>query len=368
VNRWWILLTLPLLLNLGCRATLGSMAETGGMSVHVAPDELIGMEVYTAEDVLRLAAEAFDADDIERAYALYLRYLQEFPRTDGEVEALFNAALCAELLQHFDDAVELYRAYLGRRPSADAKLTAQFRLAECLVGAEQWADARALIEELLQRDDVGASDQFALMVKRAWVRGGAGELDWAEDELERLSRYYRYDRGRTLGGHSGALAYFYLGEVFRKKAEAVELASVDDLEIARMELNAKAELILAAQDAYLESIRIGIHEWVPRAGYRLGSLYEQFRQDILTAPDPQGVQSDTDRELYQEVLSEQTVVLLLKARTVYEKVARKAAEVEIQDAWVASIQESLEAIENNPLVRTALDEARHGLGPPQAAP
>ncbi len=330
----------------GCAGHRGGNGGTiGGMSVHGEVDPLIGLSSYTDEDVLRLAGEAFDRRLYDRAFALYCRYLDEFPDAPAVALARYNAALSAERSERLDEAIAMYEELLAAADTDTDRVTLHFRLVACTVVAERWEAAEAHISWLLHRPEPTATDRFELRVQRAWVDAASGERQRGLADMRTLSRRYRSDRGRTLGGYQGAMAYYHLGEVYRLMAEDVDLVHVDDLEMARQELNLKAAHILDAQQAYLDTIRTGVHDWIPRAGYRLGGLYEGFRQDILEAPIPAGVTDELDREVYLEILDEQTAVLLIKARTVYRKVLDKASEVNMYDEWVVRIRDMLKKLE-----------------------
>jgi len=321
------------------------------MSLHGGVDPLIGMETYTDEDVLRLAGEAFDMRLFERAFLLYERYLLEFPDAPAVKLARYNAGLSAERCEKYDRAIEMFEIMLAEAEVDEERVNLTHRLVACTVGDERWEPAREYISWLLQRPDTRITDRFELRVWRAWVDAASGDLEGGLSDMLTLSRRYRSDRGATLGGWQGAMAYYHLGEVYRLKAEAVELVHVDDLEVAREELDRKASHIISAQDAYLETIRTGVHEWIPRAGFRLGNLYEQFRTDILEAPMPTAVTDDLDREVYLEILDEETAVLLMKARMVYQTVLDKASEVNIYDEWVVRIREMLDQVEEELITR-----------------
>jgi tetratricopeptide (TPR) repeat protein len=338
-------LSAPLLL-LACAGHRGgSGGPLGGMSVRSEVDPLIGLASYTDEDVLRLAGEAFDQRLYDRAFALYSRYLDEFPTAPAVGLARYNAALSAERSERLVDAIALYVQLLATAETDTDRVTLRFRLVACTVIAERWDAAEEHISWLLHRPEPTATDRFELRVQRAWVDAASGDRQRGLDDMQTLARRYRGDRGRTLGGYQGAMAYYHLGEVYRLLAEDVDLVHVDDLEMVRSELNLKASHIVGAQQAYLDTIRTGVHDWIPRAGYRLGGLYEGFRQDILEAPIPDGVTGELDREVYLEILDEQTAVLLIKARTVYRKVLDKASEVNMYDEWVVRIRDMLKKLE-----------------------
>ncbi len=323
----------------------GGGSPLGGMSVHSEVDPLIGLASYTDEDVLRLAGEAFDMRLYDRAFALYSRYLDEFPGAPSVGLARYNAALSAERTERLDDAIALFEQLLASAETDPDRVTLRFRLVACTVVDERWEAAEEHISWLLHRPGPTATDRFELRVQRAWVDAASGDRQGGLDDMQTLSRRYRSDRGRTLGGYQGAMVHYYLGEVYRLLAEDVDLVHVNDLEMARRELNLKAAHIVDAQQAYLDTIRSGVHDWIPRAGYRLGGLYEGFRQDILEAPIPEGVADELDQEVYREILDEQTAVLLIKARTVYRKVLDKASEVNMYDEWVVRIRDMLKKLE-----------------------
>ena len=337
------LLTCTIVLFSGC--TLTRTTRPDGMSVRTTPDPELGLVTYTGDDVLRIAEQAFEACEYSRAYALYMRYLAEFPSTDREAFVTFQAGLAAERAGLFTQAITQYQAFVESTEEDRDRLTARYRLASAGIAAERWEVADEQITKLLNRADTSAVDRFELKVQRAWVQANTDDPAVAEHAIRNLTRRYRHDRGRTLGAYQGGMANHYLGEICRLQAEAVQVVSVDDLDEARAELERKAEHILDAQEAYLEAVRIGAHHWIPRAGYSLGGLYTTFRRDILTAPHPASVTTDTDRELYAEILDEETAVLLLKTRMVYDKVLGKADEISLNDEAVAMIRESVVVVQ-----------------------
>ena len=328
----------------GCTHTRGPV-RPDGMSIHNGPDPLLGLDAYTGDDVLRIAGEAFELALYPKAYAVYMRYVDEFPGTYREGFAWYNAGLSAERSGMYDQAIEAYERFVELSNEERERVAARFRLVSCMVASGRWEAASEHIDKLLARPDTVAVDRFELKVQRAWIQANTGDPAVAQEALHKMTRRYRHDRGRTYGGFQGAMANYYLGETCRLRAEAVQVLSVDDLDSARAELNTKAQHILDAQEAYLETIRIGVHVWIPRAGYGLGSLYTTFRRDILSAPYPAVVHSDEDREIYAEILDDETAGLLFKTRMVYEKVLDKAGEVSINDEAVAMIRESLARVE-----------------------
>ena len=47
----------------------------------------------------------------------------------------------------------------------------------------------------------------------------------------------------------------------------------------------KARLLLVAQRQYIETIKLGNPQWASASGYQVGSLYEEFYDAFIHAPD-----------------------------------------------------------------------------------
>src|SRR5208337_4304639 len=104
---------------------------------------------------------------------------------------------------------------------------------------------------------------------------------------EALRGYQRDQADERMPEDVAAKAEFFLGEIYRIYFSALKLdpqsRSVDEL---GRDLEQKAEELLSAQGHYLRAIRIGSPHWATGAGYRIGSLYQELYDAMVTAPVP----------------------------------------------------------------------------------
>ena len=66
-------------------------------------------------------------------------------------------------------------------------------------------------------------------------------------------------------------------------------------------LEHKAEMLLSAQGHYLRAIRMGDDRWAVASGYRVGELYDAFRQQLLDAALPPGLDGEAARAYRDEL-------------------------------------------------------------------
>ena len=80
------------------------------------------------------------------------------------------------------------------------------------------------------------------------------------------------------------MAHYYLAEIPRRQAEAVPLRLPETQ--LRADLEAKATLVLLAQERFEAAVALGNVYWATAAGYQMGSVQEHMWRALLTAPVP----------------------------------------------------------------------------------
>jgi tetratricopeptide (TPR) repeat protein len=291
-----------------------------------------------------IGTAAAAAGDDARAAAAFGSLADRFPASDHAPGALLAAGLAEARRERFAPALSRFEALAARHPGRPEALEAGFRIAECHYHLGAPAEARAALDAIAARADLPAADRIRALAQRGVVELEDGRRDEAEaslraalatsdsaGKLERLDPYYP------------AQARFHLGELYRASFEAAPLdPSRGDAEALRLELERKADLLLAAQDHYLGTIRMGDRRWAVAAGARVGELYESFRAELLGAPLPPGL-GEAEAELYRAELGREVRVLASKAITAYEETLAAARTAGVED--VALLDETREALE-----------------------
>jgi hypothetical protein len=124
------------------------------------------------------------------------------------------------------------------------------------------------------------------------------------------------------------------------RAQAIDPAHMDDQTLAGA-LEAKARLLLSAQEEYLRCIRRGDGEWATAAGFHIGEMYEELHDQLVSAPLPPGL-SEGQRDLYREQLRDRVKNLVQKAIRVYEETLSVAERTGSRGEYVERTQAALQ--------------------------
>lgn len=315
-----------------------------GTVIRMTPDPIILEKVYDAPRLFHLAGEAERRKESALAIVLYKKLIQEFDNIDYQQVSLFNLGMLHEDKEKWAQAIGYYeqviKLYDGMPIDEDQLYFDTFmRLGVCFAKLERWWDAVYAFENLVSLEWIDEQDRMEIQLGKGITFEGAGETTLAESAYSRvLSLYRQLQRG--LGGDKtmAAEAAFRLGEMTRKKYEAVELSY--PIELLRERLETKCGFLLTAQNRYLRSIRFGDGHTMAAAGYRLGDLYENLYQTIVSFDPPEELNED-QIALYDEEVRRKVIVLLKKAIRIYEKSLKLGKRLQSGESWLIQLERAL---------------------------
>jgi tetratricopeptide (TPR) repeat protein len=248
-------------------------------------DGELELDAYDASQLFQRAYALGTEDRCAEAVPLYDRLVREFPGSRHLSAALYNAGLCLERQRDLAGAVDRWAMLLQRVPhSSDAK-HARLKMTEALVTLERWQPALESAEALLERDDLRSDERLEAMARRAQALLGLHRLADAERAARDALTYYRARQGEIADEYFAAAANFVLAETIRSRSEALALPDAD-VGRQREVLDRRAQLLLDAQRAYFDTIRLTDARWAAAAGYRIGSMYETLYRALIQAPVP----------------------------------------------------------------------------------
>jgi tetratricopeptide (TPR) repeat protein len=260
-------------------------------------------DTYTADDLFRqattLQSDAHCADAVVR----YDRLVEEFGSSRYVSPALYNAALCLQRDGDLDASAAHYARLLELLPDSPDARHARLQLTAVLIQRERWEEALSSAELLLARTDLASDERLEGMARRAQAIFGMRHLEDAQRASEDALAYYRTRRGDEViaDEYFAAAANYVLAETLRARSEAMTLPATD-VTVQHEVLERRAQLLLAAQRAYFDTIRLTDAHWAAAAGYRIGSMYETLYGDMTSAPvpPPPSVLSDTGLAIYRD--------------------------------------------------------------------
>ncbi len=347
-----LVLALAALAAAGC-ATVRAPAASGeagpaitypAEEVKVSPLDL-ELQGKTDEELFAIGTAAFGAGDFVRASVAFARLADLYPSSRHEAAALFDAGLAFERREEWRLALERFRT-LERKYTGPDALEASFRIAECQYHLHELGDARATLDAITRRADLGVADRVRALAQRGIVELEDGKSEEAERTLRlALGTYAAASAEERLDERYAAQAQFYLGEVYREWFRALPLdPSRGDDAALQQELEHEAEMLLSAQGHYLRAIRMGNDRWAVAAGVRIGELYDELRARMLDAPLPPGLDEEHARA-YRTALRGQVRVLATKAITAYEQTLSRATRSGVDDlSLLADAQAALDRL------------------------
>lgn len=255
-------------------------------------------DTYSAEDLFRqgtaLQADNHCADAVTR----YDRIAEEFPSSRYLSPSLYNAALCLQQTGELEASAAHYYRLVDHLPDSEDARIARLQLTGVLITLERWEEALASANLLLARTDLPSDERLEAMARRAQALFGMRRLDEATTAADDAGVYYRTRRGDEVivEPYFAAAAMFVRAESIRARSEAIAIPA-GDVHGQHEALEHRAQLILDAQRAYFDTIRLTDAHWAAAAGYRIGSMYETLYADMTAAPVPPPTEAMNDQQL-----------------------------------------------------------------------
>ena len=288
------------------------------MLVTVGKDGQPGQTV-NADEVFQKAYTAYAARRYEEALTHYGTILQYFPESRFYIPSLFNSGLSNEKLERWEEAARSYRSIIDGAPTKSDAKDAYFRLASVYDKLERHDEIVELMTEVMLRPDIEHFDRIEAHARRSMALLEINQPVEAEDgfrALLELNREAILSQRLADDAEYVVQARYGLGRALHLQVLAIALV----LPTERMgeDLEAKAELFLRAQSAYIQALRVHHPQWSVASGYMIGRLYEDFYLDILSAEIPEGL-TEEQISLYFEELRKQLRPLMVRSIQVYEK-------------------------------------------------
>ena len=298
------------------------------------------IEVQDPGEAFDRAAEAYRENRYAEALALFDETALDHKNTQHARSSLYNAGLCLEQLDRKPEAAERFRKLADDYPDAPEALDALFRLGATLAQLKQWPEAAAAQTRILARKGLTLSDQVEAHARLGEARFEQGRFEDAEHTLREMRELYRQhaQEERLDTDYFLAMGSFYFAEVSRSEYRLLPTRLPQKQ--LEQDFEAKARMVLLAQQRYVDAMRVKHPEWATAAGFRIASLFREFYDDFVNAPVPVTVKGEA-REVYLEEVRKKVRTLLVKAVAFHEKNVLMAERVGETNDWVKRSNEQL---------------------------
>jgi tetratricopeptide (TPR) repeat protein len=301
------------------------------------------VELRDPDDLFEEATAAYQQNRHADALALFDRVATENPGTQHARSSLYNAGLCLEQLDRRAEAVARFRKLADENPDSAEALDALYRMGTNLVLLKDWAASEETHARILKQKNLTLSDRVEAYARLGEAMFQRGRLDDAERSLRELREMYRQheQEERLDTDYFLAMGAFELAEISHAQYRLLPLRLPqkqleDDLE-------AKARMLLLAQQRYIDTMRVRHAEWATAAGFRIGTLYREFYDDLVGAPIPDALSGEA-REVYKEQVKKKVRNLLVKAMAFQEKNLLMAERTGEKNDWVRRSNAEMEEL------------------------
>jgi tetratricopeptide (TPR) repeat protein len=312
------------------------------------------LDSYDAETLFNRGFALVNQQRCRDAVVLYDRLANEFPSSRFRSAGLYNAGYCLQDLGDNAEAILRYERLLREGGEDRDVLHASFQLAKLYPLASRFEDEVRIADQLLQNEELTPDERMEALARRAEGLNGMDDIAEAERQARSALVFYRTRTGegsveeqRVRDGFFPALANYVLAETHRKRASAIAIPQATVAEQHAI-LETRAQHMLDAQREYFNTMQFRNAFWAAAAGYRIGAMYDEFWNAIMTAPTPPprnplppGTEQVYEQEFRNE-LARLVKPLIRHAIRYWELTLMMVERTHVQSEWTARIREDLD--------------------------
>jgi tetratricopeptide (TPR) repeat protein len=324
------------------------------ITVVATPNLPDALEGYDEATLFERGVELLDAAANEEAILYFERLLGQYPESRFAKPSYYNLGVAFSNLHRCEEALEQFGFYidmLDPNHEYQDSVDARFKQGVCLAELGKYKEVTELFDVMLVEPNLRAADRVEALVDSGIGHFMLGDHVTTEYRMRDAIRVHRSAEGleRLEADYHVAQAHFYIGEVYRAEFSRMKLAlppaGEEQKEAVMQALEQKCQRLLSAQYAYIRSIKVGNPGWATAAGYRIGTLYEELYDDMVTLPVPADL-TEEQAAMYLNELKARVHVLIRKAMLVWQRSLDMAHRTGAENEWVHRTQTSLERLQH----------------------
>jgi TolA-binding protein len=343
------------------------------------------------------------AKEPEAAARTYFEVSKRWPKSKEAPRAAFTAGVVYEQMAYFDKAAEAYgvvaTAYSDDPKAADALFNAgalqqaQGHPKEAIkfyeLYAKRYREERKDAEDVAFRvgvvyeesGDPGKAAEAYDKYTARW-KGGKflveaharaarnlmklGKEKRASEEASSAIKLWKAapkDRQKKLARWAAESRYLQ-GELIFKDYERVTL-NVKPSRLKR-QLDEKTNLLVKAQEVYIQVVEYGDASWATAGLYRIGQMFENFANELKNAQVPKDL-SAAEQDVYRQELDTYVVDIEDRAIDAFKAGYAKALELKVYNQYTRLIREALARLSSTefPAENEVRADVRTGDRPPE---
>jgi tetratricopeptide (TPR) repeat protein len=304
------------------------------------PDAL---EFYDAQVLFDRGSEFLDSRHHAEARQYFQKLLDEFPDSALAQPARYNLGVALMETKDPQTALMHFDAY---RETATGKnlLDATFKRGSCLAMLGRYQEVAEVFDGLLE-GELKPEDRIEALVDSGiayFMLEDKGTAEWRFKEAVKL-RAKGEQETRLDSDYFNAQALFYLGEIARLEYSEFKMTMPEGPKVEDKlaeQLEEKCQRLLRAQYQFLKVIRTGNAGWAAAAGFKVGMLYQELHDEMVTLPVPPDL-TEEQAQIYRLEVRKKVAILVRKAISIWESTTSMARRTGQNNVWVEKTEQSL---------------------------
>jgi len=290
-----------------------------------------------APKTLYSIAESYrDEADYENAAKYYLKFVEMFPKEKDAPTALFNAGTYLIGLDRYEEAIEARRKYIKEYPKEPDVPEVHLSIAKIynIMGdKKKELEVYQEFEKKYSKTDV--NKMLPIIVKQGLLLKELGNIKEAEKKFDQAIKIYdkskEKDKFSPEALEAVAHAKFIMVAPIFAQFDAIKLEMPEATFKKRFAEKTKA--MEKVYKAYADIVNIKVAEWAIASLYKIGESYERFIKSFLDMPIPKELKTKQQKDLYKQMIREQTMPLEEKAVAHYQAALSKSSELGVFNTW-----------------------------------
>lgn len=319
----------------GCGGPSATRAPASAPKHEDVQNQIFGKNADgTARELRARAEQAILAQRWQEAVDALEPLLAGDPASANDPQLVYDLALAYEGTGAREKARERYRELVRRFPPDPNARNAIVREVSLDAYLEDWTALGAIGEALLAKANADPAERMLGYGARGLSRIYAGDETGAFRDVNtglELVDEHRYGAMGQLPV-AAAMLKFTLGEVRKARSEKISLSPPGNDFVTKLEL--RCMHLLDAQAAYADAIRSVDPHWAAMSGYRVGEMYRQLHEHLMSIPPTDKAKTESDKQLFYGIMHVRYRVLLEKGVEMMKRTLALGEKTGAASAWM----------------------------------
>ncbi len=290
-----------------------------------------------APKTLYSVAESYrDEADYENAAKYYLKFVEMFPKEKDAPTALFNAGTYLLGLDMYQEAIDARRKYIKEYPKESDIPEVHLSIAKIYnIMKDKKKELEVYQEYEKKYSKADMNKLLPVIVKQGLLLRELGNQKEAEKKFDQAIKIYdkskEKDKFSPEALEAVAHSKFIMVAPIFAQFDAIKLEMPEAT--FKKRFSDKTKAMEKVYKAYADIVSIKVAEWAIASLFKIGEAYERFIKSFLEMPVPKELKTKQQKDLYKQMIREQTMPLEEKAVAHYQAALSKSSELGVFNSW-----------------------------------